>query len=143
MSVYIPVELRRQIRATFHNRCAYCQTAESLTAMTFEIEHIQPVSAGGETVFENLCFACPFCNRQKGDCQTAVDPVQGESVSIFHPHQQSWLEHFAWIQQGRYLRGLTPTGRATIEALQMNRSALVRVRAMWVKLDEHPPEVYA
>ena len=67
MSVYIRVELQRQIRARFGECCAYCRTAEFLTAMTFEFEHIRPLSAGGETVFENLCFACPSCNRYKGD----------------------------------------------------------------------------
>ncbi|MBD2694826.1 HNH endonuclease [Anabaena catenula] len=31
--------------------------------MTFEVEHIRPLSLGGEAIFENLCFACPSCNR--------------------------------------------------------------------------------
>lgn len=65
MSVYIPVELQRQIRAHFANYCAYCLTAESLTVTIFEFEHIMPRSAGGETVFDNLCLACPSCNRYK------------------------------------------------------------------------------
>jgi hypothetical protein len=40
MSVYIAVELRRQIRTIFADRCAYCRTLETLTVTTFEIEHI-------------------------------------------------------------------------------------------------------
>jgi hypothetical protein len=60
VSVYIPVELQRQIRAHFVNCCAYCLTAESLTVTIFEFEHILPRSAGGETVFDNLCLACPL-----------------------------------------------------------------------------------
>ena len=39
----------------------------ALTVMTFEFEHIRPLSAGGETVFENLCFACTFCNRYEDE----------------------------------------------------------------------------
>ncbi len=88
MSVYIRVELQRQIRECFGECCAYCQTAEFLTAMTFEFEHICPLSAGGKTVFENLCFACPSCNRHKGDCQTATDPESSEAVALFHPQKQ-------------------------------------------------------
>ncbi|MBW4601843.1 MAG: HNH endonuclease [Calothrix sp. FI2-JRJ7] len=61
MSAYIPVELQRQVRARFFNACAYCRTAEILTGMTFEFEHIKPRALGGETLFENLCFACPNC----------------------------------------------------------------------------------
>ena len=141
MSVYIRVELQQQIRARFGDCCAYCWTAEFLTAMTFEFEHIRPLSAGGPTVFENLCLACPSCNRHKGERQTAVDPESGEAVTLFHPQKQVWTEHFAWSESGTKMRGLTAVGRATISALQMNRPALVRARAMWVKLGEHPPEL--
>jgi hypothetical protein len=132
VSVYIRVELQRQIRDRFGECCAYCQTAEFLTAMTFEIEHIVPLSVGGETVFENLCFACPSCNRYKGDRQTAIDPESGDMVRLFHPQIQAWTEHFAWGDRGRELRGLTAFGRATIAVLQMNRPALVRARTMWI-----------
>lgn len=67
MSVYIPAELRRRVRAHFLQRCAYCQSSEALTAVTFEVEHIQPLSLGGQTDFENLCLACPTCNRHKAN----------------------------------------------------------------------------
>ncbi|MEQ8973314.1 MAG: HNH endonuclease [Coleofasciculus sp. C1-SOL-03] len=44
-----------------------------------------PRSAGGETVFDNLCLACPTCNRYKATRQTVPDPLTGESVALFHP----------------------------------------------------------
>jgi hypothetical protein len=141
VSVYIRIELQRQIRERFGECCAYCRTAEFLTAMTFEFDRIQPLSMGGETVFENLCFACPSCNRYKSDRQMAIDPESGETVALFHPQEQAWTEHFAWSENGTEIRGVTALGRATIAALQMNRSALVRARGMWVKLGEHPPEL--
>jgi hypothetical protein len=49
MSVYISVKLQKQIRQHFQNCCAYCKTAEFLTATTFEFEHIKPLATGGET----------------------------------------------------------------------------------------------
>lgn len=67
MTVYISVELQRRVRERFANICAYCRTAEDLTATTFEFEHIVPLSAGGATAFENLCLSCPMCNRYKSD----------------------------------------------------------------------------
>lgn len=106
---------------------------------TFEFEHIIPRSAGGETVFENLCLACPSCNRYKATRQTAVDPITGETVSLFHPQRQLWEEHFSWNNDATEIIGLTPVGRATISALKMNRPQLIRVRGMWVKMGEHPP----
>lgn len=35
--------------------------------------------------------------------------------------------------------GLTGTGKITISALRMNRPQLLRIRRMWVKMNEHPP----
>lgn len=140
MSVYIAVELKRRVRELFANSCAYCRTAEVLTVAIFEIEHIQPRSAGGETVFENLCLACPTCNRYKSDLTSATDIETQTVVPIFHPQQQRWHDHFAWNGDSTQMVGLTPTGRATIAALKMNRPQLVRVRRMWAAMDEHPPD---
>ncbi|MBW4443685.1 MAG: HNH endonuclease [Plectolyngbya sp. WJT66-NPBG17] len=139
MNPYISVELQRRVRVYFANLCAYCKTAEALTATTFEIEHINPRALGGETVFENLCLACPFCNRHKATRQTAIDPLTQEEFPLFHPHQEDWAEHFTWSEQSDEILGLTEIGRATITALKMNREALVKVRRLWIQLDEHPP----
>ena len=49
MSAYVPVDLQKQIRDQFTNCCAYCHTAENLTVAIFELEHIVPLKAGGET----------------------------------------------------------------------------------------------
>lgn len=77
MSLYIAAELRRRVRKHFADCCAYCRTAEWLTVVTFEIEHIVPISAGGSTEFDNLCFAYPMCNRHKADRTAGLDPTTG------------------------------------------------------------------
>lgn len=141
MSVYISVDLQRQIRDQYSNCCAYCLTAEFLTATTFEFEHIIPRSSGGETVFENLCLACPSCNRYKADKQNTIDPVTEESTPFFNPQFQLWKDHFSWSDDASEIVGLNNVGRVTIKALRMNRLQLVRVRKMWVKLGEHPPKL--
>lgn len=140
MSVYLSADLRRRIRDHFANCCAYCHTAEDLTVAIFEFEHIVPRSAGGQTVFGNLCFSCPTCNRYKADRTVANDPDAQEDVALFHPHQDAWSHHFAWDDDATKINALTPTARATIAALRMNRPQLVRVRRMWVAMNEHPPE---
>lgn len=139
MSAYISIELQRQIRSRFADCCAYCRTAEALTATTFEFEHITPRSAGGETVFENLCLSCPSCNRYKAQRQTVSDRIAEQMVPLFHPHLQLWMDHFTWTEDATEIIGFTAVGRATIFALKMNRPQLTRVRRMWVKLREHPP----
>jgi hypothetical protein len=140
MSRYISVSLKARVRERFANCCGYCQTAERLTAMGFEFEHIFPRSRGGETIFENLCLACSSCNQLKGDRVEFLDPVSRDRVAIFHPQQQVWTEHFAWEQNGSIVVGKTAIGRATVVALQMNREVLVSMREMWVIFGQHPPD---
>lgn len=139
MSSYVSVKLRRSIRELFEGRCGYCQTAEALTADIFEIEHIVPRAVGGETVFENLCLACPSCNRYKSDRVSFLSKPSDSEVELFHPQQNDWLVHFRWNDDATELLGLTPIGQATIDLLRINRPQMIRVRKMWVAMGEHPP----
>ncbi len=139
MSRYVPVKLKAQVRERFSGCCGYCQTAERLTAMRFELEHVFPLSLGGKTIFENLCLACSFCNQLKGDRVEFVDPESGDRVAIFHPQRQVWSDHFGWGQDSSIVIGKTAIGRAAVETLQMNREVLVSMREMWVIFGKHPP----
>jgi len=141
VSEYVSVDLRRQVRSHFSDCCAYCRAAEDLTVAIFEIEHIQPRSAGGETVLENLALACPTCNRYKASNSSANDPLTGQEVALFHPQQDVWSTHFVWTDDGAEINGLTPQGRATIALLRINRPQAVRVRRLWVAMGEHPPAI--
>lgn len=134
MGSIVPAQLRSQVRRQDEERCAYCQTPEELTVTTFEIDHIVPASAGGETTLDNLCLACPACNRHKGARQSAPDPETGRIVPLYHPRQQKWSAHFAWSEDVTQIVGLTPTGRATVETLTMNRPQMVRLRGLWAKM---------
>lgn len=141
MSVYIAAKLRRRVRARFANCCAYCRTAEDLSVSIFEFEHIVPRAIGGATVYENLCFSCPTCNRWKANRTTAYDATTGQDVPLFHPQNESWTDHFNWSEDTAVVVGLTPVGRATLSLLRMNRPQLVRMRRMWVAMGEHPPDI--
>ena len=141
MTVYISVELQRRVRERFANICAYCRSAEDLTATTFEFEHIVPLSAGGATAFENLCLSCPMCNRYKSDRVLVPDPVAQMEVPLFHPHRHRWADHFSWNDEFTEVVGLTSIGRASVAALKMNRPQMIRVRRMWVAMNEHPPDL--
>lgn len=88
---------------------------------------------------ENLAYACSGCNGRKAIRVQANDPDTGQLVPLFHPRQQRWREHFHWSEDTSYAEGLTPIGRATIEALQLNRSALVNLRRVLHLAGEHPP----
>lgn len=140
MSRSVAAKLKAIVRKNYQDRCAYCQSEERLVAVTFEIEHILPIAAGGESVRENLCLSCPMCNRYKGSRQEAADPETGSIHTLFHPRRDSWATHFAWDVPCLRLIGLTPCGRATVGALRCNRDLAVRVRGHWIELGLHPPK---
>jgi 5-methylcytosine-specific restriction endonuclease McrA len=139
-SAYLPAELRRKIRDHFANCCADCRTAEDLTVAIYECEHIVPRARGGESVFTNVCLACPTCDRYKADRTTATDPETQQAVDLFHPHRDVWSDHVSWNDDATEIVARTPAGRATIAALRMNRPQLTRVRRIWVAMSEHPPD---
>jgi hypothetical protein len=70
----------------------------------------------------------------------ALDPVTGQTVPLYHPRRDRWLEHFAWNEDDTLVLGLTPIGRATVEKLQLNRSGVVNLRRVLSFMDLHPPE---
>jgi hypothetical protein len=103
------------------------------------VEHIEPRSRGGPTRAENLALSCQGCNNHKYNKTTATDPVSGTEVPLFHPRKHSWREHFAWSDNRTEVVGLTPTGRATVVALELNREGLVNLRRILFAAGEHPP----
>jgi hypothetical protein len=137
---YLPADLHDRLLETDDRHCAYCQTTEANTGQPMTVDHILPQAQGGETTFENLCFACRRCNEFKGSAVNAQDPLTGEVAPLFHPRQQVWADHFRWDESGTQLIGLTAVGRATIVALNMNNSVIVYARRRWVSVGWHPPD---
>ena len=137
---HLPADLRARLLEVDNRHCAYCHTTEANTGQPMTIDHILPQAQGGETTFENLCFAYRRCNEFKGSITSAQDPLTGDMVSVFHPRQQTWNEHFQWDESGVLLLGLTAVGRATIVALNMNNAIIVDARRRWVSVGWHPPD---
>jgi hypothetical protein len=133
----IPASLRRLVIQRADNRCEYCGISQIGQVATFHIDHVVPVVAGGKTIAENLALACVSCSLRKGARQNLEDLETGEVVSIFNPRQQTWKEHFAW--NGVQVVGLTATGRATVQALDLNRATMLAIRAEEELLGRHPP----
>lgn len=134
----VPANLRRKVSASARGRCAFCLSEERLMGVTFEVDHIIPRIRGGKTVIENLCLCCPSCNRHKAAKTRATDPLTHTETSLFHPKFDNWPEHFEWSDDGREMIGLTPTGRATIETLKMNRPQMLELRKYWLATGNHP-----
>jgi hypothetical protein len=60
-------------------RCHYCQ--KQLTRFTATLDHIQPVSRGGDNSYENLVTACLHCNSRRGN-RAVMDMYVEDSSSV-------------------------------------------------------------
>ncbi len=136
---YISKELRLAIAELDKYRCAYCLSAEALSGIALTFDHIIPLAAGGETTADNLCLACHSCNGFKNVQILRTDPQTGKSVPLFNPRTQQWLDHFRWDESGTQIEGITDIGRATVSALKLNNSLIVKARTRWVISGWHPP----
>ena len=135
---HIPEAPRQAVAKRAERRCEYCCSQERYSVHSFSIDHVVPISRGGATVLANLAFACPGCNSHKHTKTTARDPVTLLTVGLFDPRTQEWADHFAWNDDYSLIIGLSAVGRATVEALDLNRVTLVNLRQALRELRLHP-----
>jgi hypothetical protein len=128
-----------QVAERASHRCEYCQAPEAVFNFPFEVEHVIPPGRGGADEATNWALSCRACNLHKSDHLEAVDPHTGALAQLFHPRRQRWEDHFAVDSESGALIGRTPTGRGTVERLQMNRALPLAARRHWMRLKLFPP----
>lgn len=136
----LPTSIRRKVRKRAKGCCEYCYSQEAFSSSPFSVEHIIPISKNGLDELETLAFACQGCNSRKYNKTHHADPLTHLEVNLYHPRKEAWHDHFTWNQDTLKLLGITPTGRATIACLDLNRVEVVNLRALLVVFGEHPPE---
>ncbi len=136
MSAHVPARLRDQVQQRADGRCEYCLIHEDDVLLSHEPDHIIACKHGGQTIYENIAWACFLCNRFKGSDIASVDPENQDIVRLFQPRVDDWRGHFT-IDRGRIV-GLTPQGRATVFVLQMNRQECVETRRHLTTAGRYP-----
>lgn len=134
----LPAGIKQAVRKSAGNCCEYCRSQEQFSPSAFSIEHIVPRTEGGNDDLDNLALSCQECNNRKYTVTAARDPLSGDLVRLFHPRRNRWSDHFAWNEDYTLLLGMTSTGRATIDRLQLNRKSLVILRAVLFQAGAHP-----
>jgi 5-methylcytosine-specific restriction endonuclease McrA len=131
---------RRLVEERADRRCEYCLSPVDYSPDPFAVEHIVPRVRGRSHRPANLAFSCQGSNSYKRADTDALDSVSHQRVPLYHPRQDNWREHFAWNEDCTRLLGLTPTGRATIVKLELNRFGVVNLRRVLRSIGEHPPK---
>ncbi|NNJ11938.1 HNH endonuclease [Chloroflexales bacterium ZM16-3] len=130
---------RRQVAERAHSCCEYCRSQARYATQRFSAEHIRPRAHDGQNTLDNLALACQGCNNHKYQKVVAPDPASGQLVRLYHPRQDRWGAHFVWSDDCSLIIGITPVGRATVAALQLNRAGVVNLRHVLYAIGEHPP----
>ena len=133
----IPRRLTDSVVYRARDRCEYCGLSQCGQEATFHVDHVVPRAANGPTTVENLALACVSCSLRKGMKQELTDPETGEAVSFFNPRNERWSDHFRWDEER--VVPLTPTGRATVAALALNRAVILSIRREEAERGRHPP----
>jgi len=136
---HISVKLRKMIAERARGCCEYCLSQAYFSIQSFSVEHIIPYIKGGKTEPDNLALSCQGCNNHKHVKTEGTDTISSRIVPLYHPRQQKWDEHFVWNDDCSLIIGLTPTGRATVEILRLNRDGLVNLRQLLYSAKKHPP----
>lgn len=116
----ISPQKKRRVFDRARGCCEYCRSQARFATQSFVVEHIVPHSQKGSDTLNNLALACQGCNNHKYTKTQAADPVTEKVVPLYHPRQQRWRDHFTWNAEYTRVIGLTPVGRATVQALQLN-----------------------
>lgn len=133
-------DVREVVRARAKAICEYCLSPDALCPTTYNIEHVRPVSVGGEDATDNMAWSCGGCNGRKGAATGAYDSETKEWTPLYNPRVDEWEAHFLWDENDdAVLVARTSIGRVTIERLQLNRPEVVNLRRVKRFFDEHHP----
>lgn len=133
---------RRQKQAVYDRAkgiCEYCLSPANYSSDYFSVDHIQPYALGGTNQLSNFALACQGCNSHKFTHIEAIDPMSGSLAPLYHPRRDRWDDHFAWNENVTLILGQTPTGRATIDSLHLNREGTINLRNLLTLAKCLPP----
>lgn len=134
----VTAQQRRIVIERARGCCEYCRSQVLFATDPFSVEHIIPREKGGETTLDNLALSCQGCNNHKHTKTEILDSISALVVPLFHPRRQKRSEHFVWNYDFTSIERITPTGRATVDALRLNRAGLVNLRAVLYIAKKHP-----
>lgn len=136
-----------------HRKCSFCESKVTHVAHG-DVEHFRPKSGYRQHPedslqrpgyywlaykWTNLFLCCPLCNRRhkknlfplrnpEDRATSHRDEVREEDPMFLHPGREDPEEHIGFREEIAYAKNGSVRGERTIEALQLNRDALVEVR---------------
>lgn len=126
-------DYKPQLRADFSQACAYCGDSDRFYGGLpgYHVEHFAPKSLFPQlaTVYANLLYACPYCNRGKSNTWvgTLADVPHDGKMGFVDPCSDEFDEHIDRDKDGNIV-GLTELGEWMVKSLKLY---LTRHRYIW------------
>lgn len=137
MSRYVDEELREFVATRAGHICEYCLIHEEDTFFQCHVDHIVSIKHGGQTVAENLAYACAICNRKKGsDIGSMLLPKQ-KFTRFFNPRKDLWSHHFKLERVT--ITPFTNIAKVTVQILDFNNSERILERKTLITMGRYPP----
>ena len=125
------------VRERANGACEYCQLPQSLSSISFEVDHVIAQKHGGASEEDNLALSCFYCNSFKGPNIAGFHAVSGRVLRLYHPRKDRWERHFRW--NGPVLEGRTAIGDVTLAVLSINHPEAGVVREALLEEGVFPP----
>jgi len=88
---------RKNILRRDGHRCMYCGRGD----VPLTVDHVLPISRGGDESWENLVTACVSCNNRKGD-RTPEESLMPLRRSPVRPNHVTFISHFVGTVDERW-----------------------------------------
>jgi 5-methylcytosine-specific restriction endonuclease McrA len=88
---------RKNILRRDAHKCQYCGRSD----LTLTVDHVMPMSRGGEETWENLVCACVTCNNRKGD-RTPDEALMPLRRTPMRPNHVTFIRHFVGTLDDRW-----------------------------------------
>ena len=137
---YIPVSDRKFVFERANRYCEYCKSPADYSTEPFSIEHIVPLVKNGLSELANYALSCLGCNFHKSTKIDILELISQKITPLFNPRSMTWDDHFVWDETSTIIIGKTAIGRATIQALKLNRQQIKNLRRALIAINEHPPK---
>jgi hypothetical protein len=129
-------DLRCRVAERANFSCEYCLIPESSTYIGCEIDHVISRKHGGTNDFENLAYACLYCNRYKGSDIGSILPSSSKLIRLYSPRKDLWNDHF--IQNGAIIKPITDIAEVTINILKLNLHDRILEREQLIDIGLYP-----
>lgn len=103
LSVYVRIPYkkiilsRKNILRRDGHRCQFCGRSD----IALTVDHVMPMSRGGEDIWENLVCACVRCNNKKGD-RTPEEAGMPLFRTPMRPNHVTFIRHFVGTLDERW-----------------------------------------